>query len=196
MKRIAVGGFHHETNSFVDGITDFAYFNSHRDRPPLVRGADVVKWLNGTSFALSGFLDAIGDRHEIVPLLWTSGGAGALVSVDAYERIAGELIGRLSAALPVAAVYLDLHGAMVSAPFEDGEGELLRRVRAVVGEQVPIVISLDYHANVTPQMVEFTDALLAYRTYPHVDRGKYALCIDDESCDLSRDRAAILNSVL
>ena len=170
MKRIAVGGFHHETNSFVDGITDFAYFNSHRDRPPLVRGADVVKWLNGTSFALSGFLDAIGDRHEIVPLLWTSGGAGALVSVDAYERIAGELIGRLSAALPVAAVYLDLHGAMVSAPFEDGEGELLRRVRAVVGEQVPIVISLDYHANVTPQMVEFTDALLAYRTYPHVDR--------------------------
>ena len=72
--------------------------------------------------------------------------------------------------MPVDAVYLDLHGAMVSEPFEDGEGELLRRVRAAVGPSVPIAISLDYHANVTPEMVETTDSLVAYRTYPHVDR--------------------------
>ena len=169
MARIAVGGFHHETNCFVATPTDYAYFISHRDRPPLVCGPDVVHWLGATSFALSGFLRDMGD-HEIVPLLWTSGGAGGLVTADAYERIAGELIGRLSEAMPVDAVYLDLHGAMVSAPFEDGEGELLRRVRAVVGDTIPVVISLDYHANVTPEMVEFTDGLVAYRTYPHVDR--------------------------
>ena len=89
-----------------------------------------------------------------MPLLWTSGGAGGTVTADAYERIAGELVGRLSEAMPVDAVYLDLHGAMVSEPFEDGEGELLRRVRAAVGPRVPIAISLDYHANVTPEMVE------------------------------------------
>ena len=154
MARIAVGGFHHETNCFVAEGTDFAYFASHRDRPPLVRGAEVIEWLADTSFALSGFLRDMGARHEIVPLLWTSGGAGGLVTADAYERIAGELVGRLSAAMPVDAVYLDLHGAMVSAPFEDGEGELLRRVRAVVGDATPIAISLDYHANVTPEMVE------------------------------------------
>ena len=93
-----------------------------------------------------------------MPLLWTSGGAGGLVTRDAFERIAGELVGRLSAAMPVDAVYLDLHGAMVTEDFEDGEGELLRRVRAGVGPSVPIAISLDYHANVTPQMVEHTDA--------------------------------------
>ncbi len=177
MARIAVGGFHHETNCFVAEQTDFAYFMSHRDRPPLVRGEEVVKWLSETSFALSGFLAAMRGKHEIVPLLWTSGGAGGLVTADAYERIAGELIGRLSEAMPVDAVYLDLHGAMVSAPFEDGEGELLRRVRAVVGDKVPVVISLDYHANVTPEMVDCTDALIGYRTYPHVDRpetGQYA----------------------
>ena len=133
MARIAVGGFHHETNCFVAERTDFAYFASHRDRPPLVRGKDVIEWLGDTSFALSGFLRAMASRHEIVPLLWTSGGAGGLVTADAYERIAGELVGRLSAAMPVDAVYLDLHGAMVSEPFEDGEGELLRRVRAAVG---------------------------------------------------------------
>ena len=56
MARIAVGGFHHETNCFVAERTDFAYFASHRDRPPLVRGKDVIDWLGDTSFALSGFL--------------------------------------------------------------------------------------------------------------------------------------------
>ena len=54
MARIAVAGFHHETNCFVTSKTDFAYFLSHRDRPPLVRGADVIRWLRETSFALSG----------------------------------------------------------------------------------------------------------------------------------------------
>ena len=170
MARIAVGGFHHETNCFVSERTDYAYFMSHRDRPPLVRGKDVIEWLGHTSFALSGFLRDMAARHDIVPLLWTSGGAGGLVTSDAYERIAGELVGRLSEAMPVDAVYLDLHGAMVSEPFEDGEGELLRRVRATVGPNVPIAISLDYHSNVTPEMVATTDSLVGYRTYPHVDR--------------------------
>ena len=170
MARIAIGGFQHETNCFIDSKTDFGYFAAHRDRPPLVYGADVVKWLSGNSFAIAGFMQEMAPRHDLVPLLWTSGGAGGMVTRDAFERIAGSLVGRLSEALPVHAVYLDLHGAMVTEDFEDGEGEVLRRVRAVVGPKVPVAISLDYHANVTPQMVELSDALLAYRTYPHVDR--------------------------
>jgi microcystin degradation protein MlrC len=170
MTKIAVGGFHHETNSFVLPRTDFGYFASHRDRPPLVRGGDVFDWLRDSSFALAGALASIGGRHEIAPLLWTSGGAGGPVTREAFERIAGEMIGLLSAAMPVDGVYLDLHGAMVSDDFEDGEGELLRRVRAVVGQKVPVVISLDYHANVTPQMVEAADGLVGYLTYPHIDR--------------------------
>ena len=171
MARIAVAGFHHETNCFVSGKTDFAYFAAHRDRPPLVRGADVIAWLGDTSFALSGFLARM-NRHEIVPLLWTSGGAGGIVTADAFERIAGELIGRLSEAMPVDAVYLDLHGAMVTEPFEDGEGELIRRVRATIGPTAPIAVSLDYHANVTPDMVTDADSIVGYRTYPHVDRAE------------------------
>ena len=177
MARIAIGGFQHETNCFVEPKTDFAYFATHRDRPPLVYGADVGKWLAGTTFAIAGFMKEMAASHELVPLLWTSGGAGGLVTRDAFERIAGSLVGRLSEAMPVDTVYLDLHGAMVTEDFEDGEGEVLRRVRAAVGSQVPIVISLDYHANVTPDMVAHTDALIAYRTYPHVDRvetGQYA----------------------
>ena len=175
MARIAVGGFHHETNTFVKPATDFAYFCSHRDRPPLVRRADVLKWLTGISFALSGFLQAMAKDHDMVPLLWTSGGAGGMVTRDAFERIAAELVAELSQQMPLDAIYLDLHGAMVTEDFEDGEGELLRRVRACVGPDMPIVISLDYHANVTPAMAEHTDAICGYLTYPHVDRPETGL---------------------
>jgi microcystin degradation protein MlrC len=70
---------------------------------------------------------------------------------------------------PLDAVYLDLHGAMVTEHFDDGEGEILARVRQVIGKDLPLVVSLDLHANVTPAMVEHADALIAYRTYPHVD---------------------------
>ncbi len=170
MARIAVGGLHHETNCFVSGRTDYAYFAMHRDRPPLVRDAEIFDWLPNANFGLSGFMERIGKHHELVPTVWTSGGAGALVSRDAFERIAGELVGTLSRRLPVDAVYLDLHGAGCTEDFEDMEGELLRRVRAAIGPDIPLVISLDYHATVTPIMVELTDALLAYHTYPHVDR--------------------------
>jgi microcystin degradation protein MlrC len=172
MARIAVAGFHHETNTFATPATDYAYFCSHRDRPPLVRGGDVLRWLDGNSFALSGFMAAMAPAHELVPLLWTSGGAGGMVTRDAYERIAAEIVSALSLALPVDAIYLDMHGAMASEDYEDGEGELLRRIRAAVGETMPIVMSLDYHANVTPQMVAATDAVIAYRTYPHIDRAE------------------------
>jgi len=170
MARVAVAGFHHETNTFSPTVTDFAYFAAHRDRPPLVRGAEVLEHLPSAGFPLSGFMTAVAGRHEVVPLVWTSGGAGGYVTRDAYERIVGEIVGGLSRALPVDAVYLDLHGAMVSEDEEDGEGELLRRVRAAVGPAIPIVVSLDYHANLTRAMVDHSDAIVPFLTYPHVDR--------------------------
>jgi len=185
MARIAVGGFQHETNCFVPVKTDYSYFASVGDRPPLCRGEDVLRNLPNKQFAMSGFLAVMADKHELVPLLWTSGGAGGYVTRDAFERIAAEMIGRLSESLPVDAVYLDLHGAMVTEDFEDGEGELLRRVRAVVGETVPVVISLDYHTNLTPAMAELTDGMAVYYTYPHIDR--------DET---GRRAARILETVL
>src|SRR5437764_15356041 len=69
------------------------------------------------------------------------------------------------------AVFLELHGAMVTQSHDDGEGELLRRVRKAVGSAVPIVVSLDLHANVSADMVELADFISSYRTYPHVDWG-------------------------
>ena len=87
MSRIAVGGFQHETNSFVAHLADFAYFAAHRDRPPLVRGPELIAALTGGGYAMSGFLAATAARHDIVPLAWASGGAGGVVTADAFERI-------------------------------------------------------------------------------------------------------------
>src|SRR6185437_15761789 len=84
-------------------------------------------------------------------------------------RIAKVMVDGIASAGPIDAVYLDLHGAMVAEHFDDGEGEILSRVRKVIGKDVPLVVSLDLHANVTPEMVDHADALIAYRTYPHVD---------------------------
>ena len=172
MARIAVGGFQHETNCFVAVPTDFEYFTSVGDRPPLCMGDEVLRNLPNRSFAMSGFLADMAERHQLAPLVWTSGGAGGYVTDDAYERIAGEMVRRLTEALPVDVVYLDLHGAMCSYAYEDGEGELLRRVRTVIGPKVPVVVSLDYHTNLTRPMAELTDGMAVYYTYPHVDRAQ------------------------
>ncbi len=170
MARIAIGGFLHETNCFVPVHTDFQYFADGGEMPPLAHGAEIFEKAADNSFGMSGFLETISASHELVPLVWGHGGAGGYITDDAFERIVGEMIGRLSEAMPVDAVYLDLHGAMCTLTYEDGEGEMLRRVRACVGPDIPVVISLDYHVNITRQMVDLTDGMAIYLTYPHVDR--------------------------
>jgi len=74
MARIAIGGMQHETNTFMPTVTDYDYFCERRDRPPLARGADVLDWLKGSSFGLSGFMGTIDKSHELVPLVWAGGG--------------------------------------------------------------------------------------------------------------------------
>ena len=107
----------------------------------------------------------------VVPLAWAFANPAGPVQDEAFERIAALICAQLSRALdeaPLDGVYLDLHGAAVVDSFPDAEGELLRRVRAIVGE-LPVTISLDPHANLTAQMVRLADAVVPFRTYPHVD---------------------------
>lgn len=75
----------------------------------------------------------------------------------------------MRAARPLDGLLLDLHGAMVAEHIDDGEGELLARLRAVVGPSVPIAACLDLHGNLTQTMVDKSDVLVAFRTYPHID---------------------------
>jgi microcystin degradation protein MlrC len=170
MARIAIGGFQHETNTFAPLKASFEDFAEGGGWPPLQRGSAMLPEIGEANLPIVGAAQALqGKGHALVPLVWAAATPSAEVMREAYERIAGMLLDDLAAQGPFDGVYLDLHGAMVAEHLEDGEGELLRRVRAVVGPEVPVVASLDLHANVTPEMVGHADALVAYRTYPHID---------------------------
>ena len=166
--KILIAGFQHETNTFALSKADWAAFVQGGGMPGMTHGNDVLDF-RGINIPVGGFLDAMhGGPHQIVPVIWTAACPSAHVTKDAFERITGKIVEAASELRPDA-VYLDIHGAMVAEHVEDGEGELLRRIRQVVGPKVPMVGSLDLHANVTELMLQQADALVAYRTYPHVD---------------------------
>ena len=173
MARIALGGWQHETNTFAPLRAGYAEFLAADEWPGLCVGAEMITAVESVHIPIAGALAAVRDAgHTVLPLLWASATPSSYVTDDAFERIAADLLDRLTAALPLDGVYLDLHGAMVSESHADGEGEILRRVRAVVGPDVPVAVSLDMHANLTEAMVTHCDAIEIFRTYPHIDMGE------------------------
>src|SRR5262250_3267231 len=144
MTRIAVGGFLHETNTFAPTKATYDAFVHGGGWPRMVLGADITKTIRRINLGLAGFIDAAEDKGwELVPTIFAAATPSAHVTEDAYERIAKAMIDGLAAAGQLDAVYLDLHGAMVAEHLDDGEGEILARVRKVVGQDVPVVASLD-----------------------------------------------------
>lgn len=176
MARIAVGGFQHETNTFAPVKADFAAFERSGGWPGLARGEAMLGAVDGVHIPVTGALSTLRDSGaDIVPLCWSAATPSAHVTEDAFERISAMLLDDLRAAAldgPLDGLYLDLHGAMVCEHLQDGEGELLRRIRAQMGEALPIAVSLDLHANLTDAMVRHADVLDIYRTYPHIDMGE------------------------
>jgi microcystin degradation protein MlrC len=168
--RVAIGGVQHETNTFADTRARFEDFVAADAWPGLTRGPRLIEAVRGVNLPIAGFVDAAEKAgHELHPLLWASAQPSGPVTRDAFERLSGLLIDALRSAPRVDAVYLDLHGAMVAEHLDDADGELLARVRKVVGDAIPVIASLDLHANVSDAMLRAASLLVAYRTYPHVD---------------------------
>ena len=170
--RLALGGFLHESHSFAPLPTRYDDFLHPGGFPPLSDGGALFGAVRSASVPIAGAL-AVAEAAgaECVPLAWGFASPAGPVQDEAFERIAALIGARLSEALdkgPVDGIYLDLHGAAVAVSFPDAEGELLRRVRAIAGD-VPLTISLDPHCNLTRAMVDRVDALVPFRTYPHVD---------------------------
>jgi len=169
--RIAAGGFMHETNTFVATPTTWDDFVRAGPWPTVTEGEAIRSVFRGLNLGIAHFMQtAEAAGHAIVPLAWAAAQPGGRVADDAFERMAGKLTLALERERPDA-VFLELHGAMVTQSHDDGEGELLRRVRAALGPATPILVSLDLHANVSPQMLAGADFLSSYRTYPHTDWG-------------------------
>lgn len=170
MARIAHAGFLHETNTFAPIKADWAMFVAAEGFPGLTRGEEMLSVFPPINIGTGGFIEAArAAGHDLVPLAWSAAVPSAHVTDEAFESMSAIVLEDLAAADPVDAVYLDLHGAMVTESFEDGEGAFIARVREAVGPDVPVIVSLDLHANVTDRMLEMSDLLIAYRTYPHVD---------------------------
>lgn len=173
--RIAVAGFQHETNTFGATKADLPQFHMADSWPGLLTGHDVISGLDGMNIPLAGFIDAANQHDDIalIPILWCAAEPSAHVTTSAFDAISSQIIDTIQMIEDLDAIYLDLHGAMVTEDFDDGEGELLRRLRDNLNARgyvdLPIVISLDLHANISPAMVEHTSAMTIFRTYPHLD---------------------------
>lgn len=166
MTRVVIGGMSHETNTFSSIRTGIPLF----ERRQLVRGERLIEENRGVRSTVGGMIDAASERNwEMVPTLFASATPSGKVTRDAYETLVGELIDGIRDALPVDAVLAPLHGAMVAEEYDDGEGEILRRIREAVGPDVPVVTVLDFHATLTPAIAEHADIVIGYETYPHID---------------------------
>ena len=173
MARIAVGGWQHETNTFAPVLASYENFVEADEWPGLAIGDKLFSTTQGVHLPITGALERLRQTdHELLPLLWCSARPSSYVTDDAFERISNILLDQIHLHMPLDGIYLDLHGAMVTHTYADGEGEILRRVRQLVGNEMPIAVSLDMHANVTENMVDLATVIDVYRTYPHIDMGE------------------------
>jgi len=168
--RVVVAGMSHETNTFSPVVTDLARFSGSGRTPPA--GEAAIAIYRGTATCLGGFLSVCEARgvDVVVPVAASAAPSGP-VEDDAFEHIADKIVAAARAGCD--AMLLDLHGAMVTRSFDDGEGELLRRIRSVARD-VPIAVALDMHANLYPAMVEHANVIAGYHTYPHIDMDETA----------------------
>src|SRR5712671_5124223 len=157
----------HETNTFSRVPTDMA----------MMRRRD-YHLENEIPVAFRGTRSAFGATFEAADKFgWTlvhpvsaNPNPSGIVTDEAFEQITGMILGAVDAKGPIEGALLHLHGAMVSASHEDAEGEFLARLRRRLGPEAPVVVTLDLHANVTQQMADNASALIAFRTYPHIDQ--------------------------
>ena len=163
--RLVIAQMKHETNTFSPVPTPLARF-AHGAPLPL-EGPAVRDAYKGTGTALGAFID-LADQAGAEAVFPVAGNAAPSAPVDdeAFEAMAGPIV--TAVAKGCDAVLLDLHGAMVTRSFEDGEGELLARIRKIAPE-VPIGVALDMHTNLFPAMGRLATVIAGYQTYPHVD---------------------------
>jgi microcystin degradation protein MlrC len=168
--RIGIGSYVHETNTFAPGYTKINDFNVYSSVGRILKGKELLD-KNKTSLCIRGFLQELSQETNYVPVptLIANAGPGPTVSLEAFDQISTSLINDLATGMPLDGIYLALHGANVIEGFDDGELELIRRVRRIVGN-IPLVVSYDLHGNISPELFEIIDAAVGYRCYPHTDK--------------------------
>lgn len=164
MYKIAFGGIMHESNTFSSTPTDFKAFSK-------TIGDDIVSTWKDTHHEMGGYIQCI-ERQDVsgIPTLMATATPAGPVTADAFEKLTEILRQQLNSIPNLDGILLALHGAMVVESYPDGDGEVLKRLRESFGESLPIVVTLDHHANVSQQMLDNSTALVIYKTNPHIDQ--------------------------
>ncbi|MGE0723463.1 MAG: M81 family metallopeptidase [Alphaproteobacteria bacterium] len=166
--RVAIAGFCLESVSFLPVETSLADF-----RRTEVAGAALIDKFRGTNTVCGGFIGACeASGMAMVPLVHAEGGAMGPSSDEAFIHYADRICAGLAEQGPFDGVLLNLHGALTTPTRLDPDREIVERVRAVVGRAVPLVVALDYHANLDAAWCAVADAVFGYRYSPHIDMGE------------------------
>lgn len=191
MHRIGIVALLHESNTFIHSPTTLEHFRAD----VAIQGAELFEKFGGSHHEIGGFLDALGWRPqtdsglstsqftkqsatwineqtgiEIVPIAAYRATPSGIITAETWEAIVRELLEEVRQAMLLDGVLVAAHGAAVSENARDADGNWLGRLRALLGKDTPIVATLDPHANLSREMVAACDALIAYRTNPHLDQ--------------------------
>src|SRR6478672_7292126 len=181
--RVLIAQFMHETNTFSKLATTL---DDYRKRW-LIEGDAMVPRFMGTKNEIGGYIDSV-KKYGWQPVYAVAANAtpSGKLTQDTWETIRDMIVDTAKKAGKLDGICLSLHGAMVSETEDDAEGALLGLLREVVGPEVPIVTTLDLHANATRRMARHANALVSYRTYPHIDgyeRAVQAAALVQEAMD-------------
>ncbi len=158
--RLVLATMRHETNTFSPLPTPLRAFGPKA-------GDKAIDIYRGTNNPIAAYIDLAEreDAEYVVPLIANAAPSGK-VEQAAFDEMSDRICEAVS--MGCDGIMLDLHGAMVTEGHDDGEGELLRRIRAIAPE-VPIAVALDFHTNLTPVMIANATVITGYCTYPHID---------------------------
>jgi microcystin degradation protein MlrC len=165
--RFIAGGIMHETHTFSSEPTPLERFR-------IWRGDEVLAF-RGKNHSFGGSIDGCDELGiDYVPTFFADTLSTAPPNRATFDAMTAELCERIAEALPADGILLNLHGAMVAEDFPDAEAEIVRRVRAVAGYDIPVAVTLDFHANIGAEMVELATIVTTYDTYPHTDAAERA----------------------
>src|SRR3954470_23844247 len=165
--RIGIIALLQESNTFVGQPTTLAHF----EQELLAVGDEVRHRLAGTHHEVAGMFHALDEvGEEAVPIFAARAVPFGVIQAAAIERLLEIMFAEVGKAGKLDGILVAPHGATVSEPYPDVDGHWLSELRRRVGPDVPIIGTLDAHANLSPAMIAATDALIAYRTNPHLDQ--------------------------
>ena len=176
--KIGIGGIYHETHTFPREKTSFGDFERS-----MFRFTEIIDNFKKTSTSIGGYLDySLRKKIDIFPTFYSAATPSGMVAKQAFKKLLSMFNATLSGIDDIDGFLLAQHGAMCVEGYNDAEAHLIKMIRKTIGRK-PLVVTTDYHANISDEMVASCDCIVGYDTYPHIDifeRGYDAFGIVDE----------------